>query len=127
MQEKVYIVYFDAGDYVAGDRDEQYYINKNAEYGMRESKNNVIFNSPEEAKLGVKQFLLDRESKDLDPMPHDEYDSIITKGKWVIKSRLNPEIRRKIANELEFEIQDRKKKSAKPKPKRKVIKKCKCK
>jgi len=127
MQERVYIVYFDAGDFVAGDRDEQYYINKNGEYGMVESKNNVIFSSPDEAKRGVKQFLSEREARDLDSVPHDEYDLPITKGKWIIKGILNPEIRKKIAHELEFEIQERKKKSAKAKPKRKVTKKCKCK
>ena len=36
--DMVYVVYYDAGDYEAGDRDEQYYINKNGEYGTRESK-----------------------------------------------------------------------------------------
>jgi len=131
-QERVYVVYYDAGDYVAGDREEQYYINKNGEYGMRESlKNNLIFISPDEARQGVKEFLSLRESKDLDVLPHDEYDHPITKGKWIIKGVINPEVRRKIANELEFEVQERKKKASKAtskrKPVKKVVKKCKCK
>ena len=125
-QDMVYVVYYDAGDYQAGDRDEQYYINKNGEYGGRESKNNLIFNSPDEAKRGVTQFLLERESKDLDPLPQNEYDIPILKGKWIIKRIIDPQFRKKIAHEIEFEVQDRKKKLVKSTT-RKPIKKCKCK
>jgi len=121
--EKVYIVYFDAGDYVPGDRNEKYYINKNGEYGNGESKSNVIFDSPEDAKSGVNQFLKERESKGLHLIPRDEYGNPIMKGKWIIKGIVNPEAIKKMADELEFEIQERKKKLTKSKSVRKPIKK----
>ncbi len=125
MVQKIYKVYFSASD------GNNYFITSGgSDYAWNDGKSTAKFSSPEDAKVGIRQFLEMRKLKGLVAYPVDRnYEQL--SGKFIIKSVIEYEPLEQESDEPEIEIQERKKKSSKSKPKRKpvkkIIKKCKCK
>lgn len=121
-----YKVYFSASD------GNDYYMSMNGkDYLSHDGEQAVRFGDPDDAKVGIRQFMKMREWESLNPYPVDN-DGETLSGKFIIKTIPIPSEHQN--QEPEIELQDRKRKSSKSKARKpvkkvtkKVVKKCKCK